>query len=135
MDSQEPKASDSPSSASTPVSDTSYVASQVIVTKKSHKALYVTMIVIVLLFAVAAVGAYFYKMNVIDKPVAVKTTPVETAKEKEMTDEEKMTAALTDATDRELDQQKQNEESNQTIQNSTSAATSVGGVINEDDLQ
>ncbi len=120
--------------SSAPVSDTGYMASQVITPKKSHKKLYTIIAIIVLLIVVAGAGLFAYKVAVLD-PQAAKDAAAAAASPSPaaQTPEQKMTASLKDGLKKQEEALKQSDDTTY-IKNASAAAANAGSGLNEQDL-
>ena len=117
------------------------VLSKIVTSKKSHKKLWIIIALVVAVIVVAAVGLLYYKMAVLDpqaeRQAAEESAQVDAANDeekKELTPEEEVTATLTENVKKQIEALQQNDDS-KAISNSTSAATSVGRDLNEDELE
>lgn len=118
--------------------ETEHLASQVVVQKKSKKTLYIVIALVLAIIIAIVAGIYMYKVNVLDpqaeKEAAAQEVAEKSAENKKLTPEEQITASLTDNLKKQTEALKQNDDTKY-IKNSTSAATSVGRDLHEQDLK
>ncbi len=134
MDSSKKRDSEALGSSSSP--DANDLASQVMVSKKSRGKYVFVAAVLVVVLAGAGVGAYFSKDTLfkdMSSTTAAEASPTPSSESK--SEEQEIADALLESVEQLEASIEQDEKDLEAIENSTAAAKSVGGGLNEDELE